>query len=175
MTQGTQDITGLEDSAPPALEAAARRLPKLRASLTGLRKLVGLGAGLVSIISALVAVPDFFKPAPGKGEVVAVVEDARTGKAVPDATVEILTAQNNALVTTLTPNWFGKARHALAEGQYRVRVSHPKFRAEVQQVQIRSGQTSELRARLRAGPAALDQAERVIKGGVSAVRRVFAD
>jgi hypothetical protein len=173
MTPGTDDIATLDDAPPSPRGALTRRLPKLGPSFTRAQKVVGLAAGLISIVSALMAVPDFFKPAPGRGEVVAIIEDAKTGKAVADATVEILSAQNNALVTTLTPNWFGKARHSLAEGQYRVRVSHPKFRAEIQQVQIRTGQTSELRARLRAGPVALDQAERAIKGGVDAVRRLF--
>lgn len=83
-------------------------------------------------------------------------------------TVEILNAQN-VLLTTVTPNWFGKARYPLEEGQYRVRVSHPKFRAEVQPVYVRYGETAELRVGLRPGSSApLEKAERVIKEGVTA-------
>ncbi|MFZ1058182.1 MAG: carboxypeptidase-like regulatory domain-containing protein [Candidatus Rokuibacteriota bacterium] len=122
----------------------------LHVSLSRFQTIVGLLAGLVSVFGAVYSVPQFFKPAPGMGEVVALVQEAKSEKAVAGATIEILTAQN-ALVTTLTPDSLGQVRHALKEGLYRVRVSHPRFSAEVRQIQVFSGQTVEVRVRLRAG------------------------
>src|SRR5207249_8909 len=89
-------------------------------SLSRLQTFVSLGAGLVSIIGALVAMPNFFKSGPAKGELVAIVQEAKTDKALSDATIEVLTSQG-ALVTTLTPNSLGKASCTLEEGRYRVR------------------------------------------------------
>ena len=119
-------------------------------SLSRLQTFVSLGAGLVSIIGALVAMPNFFKSGPAKGELVAIVQDAKTEKAVSDATIEILTP-HDALVTTLTPNSFGKARSTLDEGHYRMRVSHLRYGAEVREVQVISRQSTEVRVQLRAG------------------------
>ena len=145
----------------------------LKASLSRFQTIVGLLAGLVSIFGAVLSVPQFFKPAPGMGEVVAVVQEAGSEKAVAGATIEILTPQN-ALVTTLKPNSLGHVRHALKEGLYRVRVSHPRFSAEVRQIQVFSGQTAEVRVRLDAGSSSpLAQAGRAVNGGVRAVRRLF--
>lgn len=145
----------------------------LHVSLSRFQTIVGLLAGLVSVFGAVLSVPQFFKPAPGMGEVVALVQEAKSEKAVAGATIEILTAQN-ALVTTLTPNSLGQVRHTLKEGPYRVRVSHPRFSAEVRPIQVFSGQTVEVRVRLYAGSSSpLAQAERVVNGGVRAVRRLF--
>ena len=83
-----------------------------RPRLSALQTFVGLAAGIMSIAGALLTVPKLFAPAPGKGEVVAVVQAAKTQKAVADATVEILTPRD-AIVTTLSPNYFGKARYTL--------------------------------------------------------------
>jgi len=118
-------------------------------SLSKFQTFVSLAAGILSIGGALVAIPGFFKPAPGKGELVAIVQDAKTEKAVSDATIEILTPQD-ALVTTLTPNSFGKAHCALDEGHFRVRVSHPRFGDEVREVQVVPTQVTEVRVQLRA-------------------------
>ncbi len=147
------------------------RLRKL--SLSGFHTIVGLTTGVLTITGALVAIPDFFKPPRGKGEVVAIVQDSTTDKTISDATVEILNGQN-AVLTTVTSNWFGKAHYPLEEGQYRVRVSHPKFRAEVQPVYVRPGETAEIHVRLRPGSSApIEKAARVIKEGVNAIRRLF--
>ena len=154
-------------------QSSARRL-RLKTSLSALQTFVGLAAGIMSIAGALVTVPKFFAPAPGKGEVVAVVQAAKTQKAVSDATVEILTP-GDAIVTTLSPNYFGKARYTLEEGRYRVRVSHPGFPAEVRQVQVVAGQTAEVRVQLRAAASsAARRVERVVEEGVGAVRRAFS-
>ena len=132
--------------------------PWLNISVSRVQTFIGLAAGILSITGALVA---FFQHPPDKSELVAVVQDAKTEKAVSDATIEILTPQN-AVVATLTPDWSGKARYTLDEGHYRLRVSHPRYGAEVREVQLTSSQSTEVRVQLRAGTSV---------GG--AVRRLF--
>jgi hypothetical protein len=135
--------------------------------------------GVVSIVGAVTTVTDYLKPAKKKGEVVAVILEAKTDRAVPRATVGILTTQN-AVVNTITLDAAGKARYELDEGQYRVRVTHPRYRAETQPVQVRRGETAEVRVSLRAvpptstsGPAPQETAERAIKESVETIRRLF--
>lgn len=145
----------------------------LHVSLSRVQAIVGLLAGIVSVIGALYSVTQFFRPGPGMGEVVAVVHDAKSENGVSGATIEILTPQN-ALVATLTPDSSGRVRRNLKEGTYRVRVSHPRFAAEVRQIQVFSGQTVEIKLRLRAGSSSpLEQAGRAVNDGVRAVRRAF--
>lgn len=151
-------------------EVVLERMPWLSANLSLFQKGVGLVAGLLSIVGALLAMPGYFQPAVGKGEVVTIIMDAKTEKAVSNATVEILTL-NNAVVTTLQTGLFGKASHVLDEGQYRVRVNHPKFGGEIRHVQVLSGQSAQIQIRLRAGGAPL----RVIGDGVNAVKRIFGN
>jgi hypothetical protein len=146
------------------------RMPSLNAHLSRFQTVVGLAAGMISIVGALLAAPNYFKPAIGKGELVAVVVDAKTEKAVSNATVEILTL-NNAVVTTLNSGFFGKANSTLDEGQYRIRIKHPKFGAEVRHVQIMSGQTAEIRVPLHSGP----QLHEALSDSVNAVKRLFGN
>ena len=128
----------------------------LKISFSRLQTLIGLAAGILSIAGALAA---FFKPAPGKGELVAIVQDAKTGKTVPDATIEILTLRD-AIVTTIKPNWSGKAQYPLDECHYRVRVSHPRYSPEIRDVQLISSQSTEIRIQLRS-PAIGDSLRRL--------------
>src|SRR5881628_2326087 len=117
---------GEGEGARPSRPSQWMERARLNMSLPRFQAIVSLAAGILSIGGALVAISGFFKPAPGKGELVAIVQDAKTEKAVSDATIEILTPQD-ALVTTLTPNSFGKARSTLDEGHYRMRVSHLRY------------------------------------------------
>ncbi len=121
------------------------RISRLNISLSRVQTFIGLAAGIFSITGALVT---FFKPAPDKGVLMAIVQDAKTEKAVSDATIEILTPRD-ALIKTLTPDWSGKARCTLDEGHYRLRVSHPRYRAEVREVQLISRESTEVRVQLR--------------------------
>jgi hypothetical protein len=168
----------IEQSPKPAIGERVHsflrnRFAPLKGPLSTVQTVVGLITGILSIGGALLAIPGFFAPPPNKGEVVAIVQEAKTEKAVTDATIEILTPQN-AVVTMLTPNYFGKARYWVDEGQYRVRVSHPRFAAEIRQVRVVPGQTAEIRVQLRAGASStLRQAERVIDEGVDTIRRLF--
>lgn len=157
------------------VRALLGRVPHLNVTLSAFSTAVGLITGVSSIVGVLLAIPGYFQPAPGKGQVMAVVVDARTDKAVSNATVEILTP-NNALVTTASSSYLGKASSTLDEGQYRIRVTHPKFGAETRNVQVVSGQSTEVRLRLRSGASApLREAERVVGKGVNAVRRLFGN
>src|SRR6266581_2195685 len=122
-------------------------LSRPKISLSRLQTFVGFAAGVLSITGALAA---FLRPAPDKGVLMAIVQDAKTEKAVSDATIEILTPRD-ALVKTLTPDWSGKVRCTLDEGRYRLRVSHPRYREEVREVQLISRESTEVRVQLRAG------------------------
>ena len=140
-------------------------------SLSRLQTTLGIIAAVLSIGGALYG---YLRPgrAAHTGEVVAIVQEARSGKAVTDATVEILTPKD-ALVTTLAAA-SGEARSQMKEGPYRLRVTHPRFAPEVRQIQVIAGQTTEVRVRLAPRAAAgspLGPAERVINEGVDALRK----
>ncbi len=134
------------------------KISGLHISLSRIQTIVGLMAGILSIGGGVVA---FLKPASDHGRLVAIVQDAKTDKAVPDATVEILTPAD-ILVTTLRPNSYGEASCTLEEGHYRVRVNHPKYASEIRDVRLLSKQDTEVHVQLRAG-----------RSLGSAVRKVF--
>lgn len=144
------------------------------ASLSDFQAVVGLAAGLVSVGGALFTIPSFFQPPPpSKGQIVAVIEDGKTAKAITDARVEIFTPRND-LVTTVTPNYFGKARQELEEGPYRLRITHPKYAAEIKHVVVVKGATAQVHVSMRGGASApLVEAERVVKESVGAIKRIF--
>jgi hypothetical protein len=147
-------------------------LPRLLGglSLSRVQAIFGLIAALLSISGALYG---YLRPgrAPHAGDLVAVVQDARSGKAVSDATVEILTPRD-ALVTTLGATG-GEARSHMKEGPYRLRVTHPRFATEVRQIQVIAGQTTEVRVRLapRTAGSPLGTAERAVTEGVETLRK----
>lgn len=84
---------------------------------------------------------------PTRGDVIAAAVDARTEKVIPDAILEVLTLQE-ALVTTLTPDTGGRARHTIKEGSYRLRATHPRFNSEVRTIHVIAGNTADIRLRL---------------------------
>ena len=139
-------------------------------SLSRVQAIFGLVAALLSIGGALYG---YLRPgrAPHAGELLAVVQEARSGKAVTDATVELLTPKD-ALVTTLGAAT-GEARSQMKEGPYRLRVSHPRFGTEVRQIQVIAGQTTEVHVRLapRPAPSVLSPAERAVNEGVDAIKK----
>jgi hypothetical protein len=101
---------------------------------------------------------------------VAIVQEARSGKAVTDATVEILTPKD-ALVTTLA-SASGEARSQMKEGAYRLRVTHPRFAPEVRQIQVIAGQTTQVHVRLAPRSASpTGPAERAVQEGVDTLRK----
>src|SRR5262245_61646854 len=138
-------------------------------SFSHLQAAVGLLAGIVSITGALFSVAQFVYPHK-TGELVTVVQDAGSHRAVIDAAVEVLTTEN-ALVATLAPDTSGRATQALREGTYIVRVSHPHYASEVRHIQVLPHQTVEVRATLRAGSSS--PSDRTISNGWRAVRRAL--
>jgi len=119
----------------------------MKISLSRVQTIIGLTAAIISIGGAVVT---FFKPAPDKGKLVAIVQDAKTEKAVSDATIEVLTP-TDAIVTTLKPNWSGEAHCNLDEGQYRLRVSHPRYLSETREVRLIASHDTEVHVQLRPG------------------------
>jgi hypothetical protein len=120
-------------------------------SLSRVQATLGILAATLSIGGALYGYLRPSKPVViDQGEIVAIVQEAGSGKALTDATVELLTPKD-ALVTTLPAT--GEGRHKLKEGAYKLRVTHPKYVSEVRPIQIVAGQTAEIRVRLAPRPA----------------------
>ena len=135
------------EAPPVAAEEPPGLLPRVRGglSLPRVQDVFSLVAALLSISGGLYG---YLRPgrAVYAGDLVAVVQDARSGKVVTDATVEILTPRD-ALVTMLGAA-DGEARSQMKEGAYRLRVSHPRFGTAVRKIQVIAGQTTEVRVRL---------------------------
>lgn len=146
---------------------------RTRVTLPRAHSIIGIIAGCLSITLGLYSYLHLGKPAvPVTGEVVAVVQEARTGRPVTDATVEVLTLKD-AVVTTLVPGTGGQSRGKLKEGTYRLRVTHPRFVAEARQVQVQvvGGQTSVVHVRLV--PPAPPPKQGPVDEAVGAVKKIF--
>ena len=131
--------------------------------------MIGMLAGIISIGGALLSVTPLAQTFT-RGELVTTVQDAASHRGVADATIEVLTTQND-IVATLTPDATGRARQDLKEGVYVVRVSHPRYAADVHRVQVLSRQTVEIRATLHAGTSS--PIERAVNDGVRALRKAL--
>jgi len=119
-----------------------------RVTLPRAHSIIGIIAGCLSITLGIYSYLHLGKPAvPVTGDVVAIVQDGRTGRPMSDATVEVLTLKD-AVVTTLASGTNGQVRGKLKEGTYRLRVTHPRFVTETRQVQVVAGQISEVHVRL---------------------------
>lgn len=150
-------------------QPATAWLRRVRAiSFSRVQALVGTLAGIVSIGGAVVSVAHVVHPR--NGELVAVVQEAGSRRTVSNATIEVLTA-DNAVVATLAPDATGRAVRALPDGNYVVRVSSPRYAADVRRVRVLPGETVEITAVLRAGSSS--PVERAVNSGVRAVRRAF--
>lgn len=93
-----------------------------RQRLSRFQAVVGITAGLLSIAGMLYSTTRHYIKPPVQGDIVAVIQEASSGRPVLDATVEIYTLENR-LVTTLAPKQEGRARHGVNEGPYNLRVS----------------------------------------------------
>jgi len=138
-------------------------------SLSHVQGIVGTLAGIASIAGVAFPLLQSARPA-NTGHLVAVVEAAGSRRGVADATIEVLSA-DNAIVATLKPDANGRATQELKEGVYVVRVSHPRYAAEVRRIQLQPRQTIEVRTSLRAGSSS--RVERAVNEGVSAVRKAL--
>jgi hypothetical protein len=144
-------------------------------SLTRVQAFFGILAALISIGGAVWGYLLPSRPlAPHSGEIVATIRDARSGKPIPDAALELLT-QKDVLVTMLSaPS--GEARRQTKEGTYRLRASHPRYGTETRQIQVQPGQTAEvlfrLTPRVTAAPPT-NAAERAVNEGVDSIKKIF--
>ncbi len=138
-------------------------------SLSRVQAIVGTVAGIISIAGAVFSISPLAQ-ASTSGELVATVQEAGSHVGVSDATIEVLTPQND-IVATLTPDANGRATQDLKEGVYVVRVSHPRYAAEVRRVQVFPRQTVEIRATLHAGSSS--PLDRAVNSGVRAVRKAL--
>ncbi len=112
--------------------------------LSRVQAVIGITAGLISISGAVYSSMHATNVPLAQGEVVAIVTQARSLKPVAGAIVEVYTPRD-ALVTTLSAREEGKVRHALREGDYKLRVFHPRYGVEIRQVQVQARHTSEIR------------------------------
>jgi hypothetical protein len=145
-------------------------------SLPRVQAILGILAALISIGGALYG---YLRPsrtlAPHSGEIVVTVRDAKSGKPITDASLELLT-QKDVLVTMLSAP-AGEGRRQSKEGTYRLRVTHPRYSTETRQIQVQPGQTAEvlfrLTPRVSAGPPPANPAERVVNEGVDSLKKIF--
>lgn len=131
---------------PPSIISAVRG----HLSFTRVQGVCGTLAALISIGGAF----GYIVPhrTSDRGEVLAIVQEARSGKPVADATVELLTLQD-ALVTMVPPAaGAGTAKTPMKEGTYRLRVKHPKYTTESRQIYVLAGQTAQIKVRLSPRP-----------------------
>jgi hypothetical protein len=155
-----------------------------RPSLSSVQAVVAIAAGILSVLGAVLGAGYTLwqtvkpAPAPATGQVLAILREWRSDKPVGAAIVEILTTKDE-LVTTLTSPESGRLQHALKEGPYRLRVSHPRFAAENRTIHVVTGATSEVRIDLKqsaGGSSPLGQAAKsTVDEGVDAVKRWFKD
>jgi carboxypeptidase family protein len=158
------------DSPPPGLLIRLRghlSLSRVQATLGIIAALLSIGGFLYGYLRPAKVVP------PDQGEIVTIVQEAKSGKPVGDATVEVLTPKD-ALITTV-PSTGGEGRRQIKEGTYRLRVTHPRYATEVRQIQVVAGQTAEIRVRLgpRAAGSPLTPAERAVNEGVEGLKKIF--
>jgi hypothetical protein len=117
-------------------------------SLSRFQTLIGVLASISSVIGAGYSAMSYLT-APGRGEVAALVRDAKTERPLRDATVEILRS-DDALVTTLAPAEDGWVHRTLREGSYRVRVTHPQLGSETRAIEVVPGEKAVVRFQLGA-------------------------
>ena len=163
-----EPLTSATPSAPKSPWAVCRCF-MLGLSLSRFQAIVGTMAAIASVTGAAFSLVEFARPAK-TGELVTVVQAAGSHRSVSDATIEVLTTQN-AIVATLTPDSTGRATKELTEGVYIVRVSHPRYDANVRRIQVLPRETVEIRASLRAGSSSPIQ--RALNTGANAVRRAL--
>src|SRR5689334_15303004 len=106
--------------ASPQTHAAGWKHIAFGVSLSRVQAVVGTAAGIVSITGALASWSSWAQPATS-GHLVTTVQEAGSHRGVSDATIEILTTEND-VVATLAPDATGRAARDLKEGTYVVRV-----------------------------------------------------
>lgn len=154
---------------PPGSRWAGLKRSLFGVSLSRVQAIVGTTAGVISITGALFSVTPLARLT-STGQLVATVQDAGTHRSVSDATIEVITP-DNTIVASLTPDGSGRATQNLKEGVYIVRISHPRYAADVRRIQMQPRQTMEIKASLHAGSSS--PMERAVNDGIRAVKRAL--
>lgn len=137
--------------------------------LSNVQAVIGTFAGIVSITGALFSLVQFLRPA-NMGELVAVVQESGSHRAIRDAAIAVLT-KDDAIIATLTPDADGRATQTLERGTYVVRVSCPGYASDVRRIQVVPHQKVEIRATLHAGSSL--PVDRAVSDGVRSVWRAL--
>ncbi len=127
--------------------------PSLLRHFVHLQPAIALLTGLITIAGTAYSVVKYFAVAPDSGQIVAIVQEAKSGQPVADATIEILTARE-ALVATLKPDSAGRLSYTVKEGTYAVRVSRKGYATVTKAVQVMPGHRVETTVQLRSASAA---------------------
>jgi len=160
-------------------EERKKKIRTLRKRISRVQAVVGIAAGIVSVGGFVYSFLVPSAPGVAQGNLVTVVQDARSKKPLGDVTVEILT-DGDAVVTTISIPAAGHAQQRLKEGGYKLRVSHPRFATETRKVHVLAGQTAEVRVALspRAGPVGSTSPAspgQAVDQGVGAMKRFFRE
>ncbi|MGE5358657.1 MAG: carboxypeptidase-like regulatory domain-containing protein [Bacteroidales bacterium] len=133
-----------------------------------LQPVIAVLTGLVTIAGAAYSAVKYLGPTRDTGQIVAVVQEAKSGQPVADATIEILTP-GDALIATLKPDSAGRLSYSLKEGTYGVRVSHKGYATVIKEVQVTPGRRVETTVQLRSGGSTGSPLKQI--GG--AVKKIF--
>ncbi len=132
--------------------------------LVHIQPAVAVLTGLVTLGGAAFSVIRYFAPAADTGQIVAVIQEAKSGRALADATVEIRTP-HDALVATLKPDSAGRLSYTLKEGTYDVRVSREGYATATNEVQVTPGHRVEIAVQMKTGSS--------LRGIGAAVKKIF--
>ena len=138
-------------------------------SLSSVQPVVGTVAGVLSIAGALFSAMQFIRPA-NTGELLAVVQESGSHRAIRDAAIVVLTG-DDAMVAALTADANGRATQTLERGTYVVRVSRPGYVSDVRRIQVFPRQKVEVTATLRAGSS--QSVDRAVTQGARSVWRAL--
>ena len=138
---------------------------EFRRHLSLAQKVVATLTGIITIVGALYSLYIFMRPAPtpDKGRVEAVIEDAKLGKPLELATVEILST-DKVLIATLMTDSSGRVRYDLKDGRYNMRITNAGYSSATREIQVTPGQYNQLTVRLT---------QSAVKGLQDSVKKVF--
>src|SRR6187401_3580496 len=139
---------------------------EFRRHLSLAQKVVATLTGVITIVGALYSMYLFMRPAPtpDKGRVEAVIEDEKTLAPLVLATVDILST-DKVLIATLVTDSRGRVSYDLKDGRYIMRVTASGYSGPPREIQVTSGQYSQITMRLKtsAAQALQDSVKRVFK------------
>ncbi len=148
--------------------AQTEKAPGALRHFVHLQPAIAVLTGLVTLGGAAYSAIKYFAPTADTGQIIAVVQDAKSGQAMADATIEILTPRE-ALLATLKPDSTGRLSYRVKEGTYGLRVSRKGYATLTREVQVTPGQPVEVTVQLRTAGSPGSPLKQV--GG--AVKKIF--